>query len=104
MASKSLDAQLRFAIANKRLIHVGYNRSVRVAEPHDYGVQKGTTKLLIFQVRASGGSQQKSATGWRLLDVSKIESCEVLDDMFAGSRGQSHQRHCEWDEIYARVG
>jgi hypothetical protein len=26
-----------------------------------------------------------------------------LDETFPGSRGQSHQRHIEWDILYARV-
>ena len=32
---------MRFAIAGKRLLEVGYNGSVRLVEPHDYGMQKG---------------------------------------------------------------
>ena len=99
----SIDEQLRFAIANKRLIQLGYSGSLRVAEPHDYGVRNGTTKLLIYQRHGSGGTQRKGVSGWRLLDVSKIDGCSVLEETFRGSRGGSHQHHYTWEVLYARV-
>jgi hypothetical protein len=99
----SLDDQLRFAIANKRLLQITYGQGTRIAEPHDYGLQKGTVKLLTYQLRRTGGAPGKSATGWRLLDVAKIDGCAVLEQTFAGSRGVSHQHHYVWDVLYARV-
>jgi hypothetical protein len=101
--SSSIDDQLRFAIANKRLIQLRYGGSVRVAEPHDYGIQKGLTRLLIFQRRGSDATQRKSVTGWKLLDVSKIETCLVLEETFSGSRSEPHQRHYVWNVVFARV-
>ena len=100
---QSLDARVRFAIAHKRLIEVRYHGSLRVAEPHDYGVQKGIERLLVYQLRGPVRSPNQSATGWRLLDTSKIEACVVLDGAFSGSRGQSHRNHSAWDVVYARV-
>jgi hypothetical protein len=44
----SLDAELRTAIADKRLIELRYKGAVRIAEPHDYGVQNGVERLLIY--------------------------------------------------------
>ena len=99
-----LNEQLLFAIAQKRLIQFTYSGGTRVAEPHDYGVQKGTERLLTYQLRRSGGLSRGSVTGWRLLDVAKIEHCVVLDQTFPGSRGQSHHQHYSWDVLYARVG
>lgn len=103
--SGSTDEQLRFAIAGKRLIQLKYNGRMRIAEPHDYGVKNEARKLLVYQLRASGAATQdrKPARGWRLLEVSKIEECSVLDQTFAGSRGQSSQRHIVWDELFVRV-
>lgn len=95
-----LDQRLRFAIANKRLIQLTYKARSRVAEPHDYGIQAGTAKLLVYQVR---GGSTTPLPGWRLLDVSKIEGLVVLQEAFRGSRGESHRRHKEWDELFARV-
>ena len=59
----------------------------RTAEPHDYGMQKGIERLLVYQLRAPVDRSGKSVTGWRLLDVSQIEDCVVLDEGFPGSRG-----------------
>jgi hypothetical protein len=103
MPEISLDAQLRFAINSKRLIQFRYHDALRVAEPHDYGVQKGVTRVLAFQLRGAS-SRTTSARGWKLLDVTKISGCIVLDETFAGSRGEAHQQHYVWDVLYARVG
>ena len=97
----SLDVRIRYAIAQKRLLEIRYKRAVRVVEPHDYGVIEGTERLLTFQRR--GPDSGKGAVGWRLLDVVKIESCVVTDQTFAGSRGQSHQQHYQWETLHARV-
>ena len=98
----SLDYRIRFAIAHRRLIEVSYQRFVRKAEPHDYGVQNGVDRLLIYQLRGPARPGH-SPVGWRLLDVSKIESLAVLDEEFPGSRPNQQQAHHQWSTIYARV-
>jgi hypothetical protein len=97
----SLDERIRHAVAEKRLLEIRYKRGVRLAEPHDYGVIDGTARLLIFQLH--GPDSGEGAVGWRLLDVVRIESCVVTEQTFAGSRGQSHQQHYQWETLYARV-
>ncbi len=98
----SLGARIRLAIAHRRLVEVRYDGATRVAEPHDYGIQNGHERLLVFQLR--GPARPSSApVGWRLLATSKIEALTVLDDAFEGSRGQSHHAHYRWDVVYARV-
>lgn len=101
-ASQGLEAQLRSAIATKRLIQFDYDGATRVAEPHDYGVMKGVLRLFVYQLRKVGGVG-KSAVGWRLLFVSKIEDCVVLDETFPGTRGDDHKQHYDWDMLYSRV-
>jgi hypothetical protein len=59
-----VDHQLRRAIAERRLIEFSYQAILRVAEPHDCGVQQGTVRLLVYQIRS-----MPFARGWRLLDV-----------------------------------
>lgn len=100
---RSVDEQLRFAIANKRLIEIKYSGRLRVAEPHDYGVHKRNPMLLAYQLSESGGTPRKGAVGWRLFNVSDIQSCVVRDDTFPGSRGESHRHHYTWSVLYARV-
>jgi hypothetical protein len=100
--TQSVDERLRFAIAHKRLIKVRYHGNLRTVEPHDYGVYKGSERLLVYQLRGATRSRQ-DATGWRLLDLNKIEECIVLDETFRGSRGDEHRTHMEWDILYTRV-
>jgi len=99
----SLDDQLRFAIANKRLLQFTYLGALRIAEPHDYGVMKRVTRLFVYQLRGATHSQRSPVVGWKLLEFAKIHSCTVLDETFPGSRGDSHKRHYVWDILYARV-
>ena len=98
-----LDRQLRFAIEHKRLIEVQYHGRLRVAEPHDYGVKSGSPKVLVYQLRVTGGGEGARARGWRLLEVGEITLCAVSDSTFPGSRADPSQQHFTWDEIYARV-
>jgi hypothetical protein len=101
--TQSVDEQLRFAIANKRLMELNYKSRVRVVEPHDYGVQKGIERVLVYQLRATGGPPTRSKDGWKLLEVPKVEESVVLEATFRGSRGTPQQRHNVWDVLYARV-
>jgi len=98
----SFDAELRMAIAGKRLVQLRYSDSLRVVEPHDYGVQKGTPRLLAYQTRSLVAPSKEP--GWRVFDVPKIAELVVLDQTFKGSRNEPDQQHHEWDVVYARVG
>jgi len=97
-----LDFRIRFAIAHRRLIEVTYQRFTRLAEPHDYGSRDGVDRLLVYQLRGPARPGH-SSTGWRRLDVAKVESLAVLDEKFPGSRGTELQQHHDWDVVYARV-
>ncbi len=98
----TLDSQLRFAIANKRLIRFTYDGVVRVAEPHDYGLRDGAGKLLVYQ-REKAERKDQRARGWRSLDISKLQDCVVLEDSFSGTRERADQQHHHWDVLFARV-
>lgn len=98
-----IDQPVRAAIAERRLLQLTYKGKSRIVEPHDYGVQGGKPRLFVYQLRVVGETESAKTRGWRLLDVSGITKCEVLDQTFPGSRGQSHQEHLTWDVVYARV-
>ena len=100
--SHSVDERLRYAIENKHLIELSYHGSMRIAEPHDYGIYKGIERLFVYQLRGSMQSHHTTA-GWRLLDTAQIEECLVLEKRFPGSRGVIHGSHLVWDVVYARV-
>lgn len=97
---ENLDRDLKFAIANKRLLRLTYKTQSRVVEPHDYGRYQGVVRLLVYQIE---GMSTSRGPGWRDLEVAKIEACTVLERTFPGSRGSGYQRHKKWDELYARV-
>jgi hypothetical protein len=96
------DRELRAAITNRNLLHLTYNNTGRIVEPHDYGVLNGEVKLLVFQLR-SLDNRPSGFRVWRLLDVPKITACTVSGETFPGSRVDSGQSHHAWDILYARV-
>jgi len=95
-----MNTDLVRAIREKRLIEFTYKSSaVRIAEPHDYGIQKGIERLLAFQLSESARTER----GWRDLHLADIHNLRVLEQRFAGSRGDSSQKHRTWDVLFARV-
>jgi len=97
-----VDDQLKFAIANKRLIRFTYESVARIAEPHDYGLRDDAPRLLAYQ-RQKAGRRDQRVRGWRWLEVTKIQDCIVLEESFSGTRETADQQHHRWDVLYARV-
>jgi predicted DNA-binding transcriptional regulator YafY len=96
----ALDRILRKAIRTKRLLGFSYRDQQRIVEPHDYGIQNGNVRLFCFQV---GGQSGGKLSGWRMLDVSEIRDCKIMEGEFAGNRDVSSGKHHYWDEIFMRV-
>ena len=88
------------SIRQKRLIQFEYQQKLRIAEPHDYGVQKGRTRMLCYQLR---GQSNGPLPDWRWIDVPGISDLKILTETFAGSRGHESTKHHKWDQVYARV-
>ena len=97
---KELDELLYTAIQTKHLVRFKYKGQERVAEPHDYGIQKGIVRLFCYQVGGQSGSR---LPGWRWVDVSGMRDGEMLTQRFAGTRRDSSSKHHEWDEVFIRV-
>ena len=96
-----MNTDLVRAIREKRLIEFTYKScGVRIAEPHDYGIQNGIERLLAFQLSES---RTRTERGWKDLHLADIRSLRVLEQRFAGSRGDSSQKHRTWDVLFARV-
>ena len=87
------------AIQNKQLIRFRYKNKERLVEPHDYGVQKRTSRILSWQV---GGHSSSRLPGWRWFDVLDMRDVEMLERSFPGNREVSGKHH-QWDEILIRV-
>lgn len=97
-----MDAELRQAIAERRLIAFRYDGCARVAEPHDYGIANGERKLFYFQV---GGTSRSGGhlPDWRWAVASKIEDLRLTDERFPGPRPAPSGRHQRWERLIASV-
>jgi hypothetical protein len=95
------DKLIRRAIREKRMLRFVYKGKVRIVEPHDYGVQQETVRLLSYQI--GGESNSGSLPAWRWLNVSGMSDISVQEQRFKGSRGAESTLHHKWDELYARV-
>src|SRR4051812_7529883 len=99
-SESKIDELLRTAIENKRLIRFLYRDKYRIVEPHDYGIQNGSVKLLVYQV---GGSSSGKLPNWRWMEVDEISNVHVLDQRFRGGRPTPTGKHHEWDKLFVRV-
>lgn len=88
------------AIESKRLIRFKYQGKERIAEPHDYGIQKRVPRLLSWQI---DGQSSGRIPGWRWFDVAGMQDSEMLDKHFPGNRDIRSGKHHQWDEIFIRV-
>jgi hypothetical protein len=95
-----IDELLRTAITQKRLIQLVYREKTRIVEPHDYGVHKGSVKLLGYQV---GGSSSGPLPNWRWMEIDLISDVRLLDRKFRGGRSSPSGKHHDWDQLFLRV-
>lgn len=96
----SLDHLLRTAIRARHLIRFHYKNHERIAEPHDYGIQNGTVRLFCYQV---AGHSSGKLPGWRLVNVSEMQDCEMLETKFTGNRETPSGSHLHWDGLFLRA-
>ena len=70
--SASLDAQLLLRYREEApLFRLGYHGRSRVAEPHDYGIEKVIERAARLSAACTWSDPSgRSAQGWRLFDVS----------------------------------
>ena len=90
------------AINEKKLIAFQYRGKNRLAEPHDYGIQRGARRLLSYQL--AGESTTGGLPDWRLVDVAEMTNLAITDKKFTGNRPAPTGQHCKWDILFARVG
>jgi hypothetical protein len=97
----SIDAILRTAIAERRIVSFTLDGHHRIAEPHDYGITGGKKKLFVYQIGGRGRSGP--SRGWRWAGLEKISKLKVLDQHFAGPRPAPSGRRVRWEKIFASV-
>jgi hypothetical protein len=98
---KKVDALLRWAIAERRLVAFRLHGLARIAEPHDYGEIGGVRRLFFYQV--GGESRSGAPLGWRWADVGDLAGLQLLDATFDGPRAGRTGRHVKWDTLHATV-
>jgi len=101
VSASRIDALLRRAIEQRRLIRFNYKDKPRIVEPHDYGVHKGSVKLFGYQV---GGLSSEPLPNWRWALVNSISDLDLLKRTFPGRRPTASGKHHQWDQIFVRVG
>jgi len=95
------DRLIRTAIAQMRLVRFRLGGLLRIAEPHDYGIMKGTLRLFVFQV--GGESRSGRLPDWRLVTLAEASAFELLDRTFSGRRPAPSGKHQHWDRLFASV-
>ena len=98
--SKETHQLILDAIHQKRLMSFSLDGKARIAEPHDYGIQNGKVRLLVFQI---GGLSSGPLPGWRWIEISRMSHPEMLAETFAGNRITPTGNHHKWDILFARV-
>ena len=89
-----VDEVLRTAIMQKHLIEFVYKGLRRIVEPHDYGVHKGSVKLLGNQL---AGASSGPLPAWRWFEIDLITDIGLLNR----GRGRDHPR--EWPPARIRT-
>jgi hypothetical protein len=97
-----MDALIRQAISERRLVQFMYQGYTRIGEPHVYGRNDGVSQLLIYQT--GGGSRSGRLPDWRRCDLPQITAFQLMNETFPGSRPNPSGRHSAWDQTFAIVG
>jgi hypothetical protein len=96
----NVDQVLRTAIEHRHLLRLLYKGKERIVEPHDYGIHKGSVKLLGYQV---GGASSNRLPNWRWMEADLISDIEILDQTFPGGRPTPSGKHHQWETLFLRV-
>jgi hypothetical protein len=88
------------AIKQRRMMRLVYHDKVRIIEPHDHGILKGSVQLLAWQ---TAGASSRPLPNWLLMKVDEIVDLTTLTETFAGGRPTGSGEHVKWDELFIRV-
>jgi hypothetical protein len=94
------EAEIRRAIAERRLVAFDFGPDPRVVEPHMLGIKGGAEQLLGYQV--GGITSRRSAIGWRVFPLAELTHVRLLDQPFLGPRNWG-SRHTAFDTILTVV-
>lgn len=95
-----MDALIRQAIRERRLVEFSLHGLHRVAEPHLYGIHRGSAQMLVYQVR--GASRSGGLPYWRRIELAQVTGLRLLEEHFEATRLETDQP-TGWDQILAVV-
>jgi hypothetical protein len=82
------------------VIRLLYHGRIRILEPHDHGILKGSVQLLAYQV---GSSSSRRLPNWIPMKAEAIIDLELLDQTFPGGRPTASGKHLKWQTLFIRV-
>lgn len=95
-----MDALIRQAISDKRIVEFMYKGYPRIVELHIYGRKGGVLQVLAYQI--GGGSSKGGLPEWRRFDLPEMRNLRLNVALFPGQR-EYHAAHSSWDEKYLIV-
>jgi len=88
------------AVEGQCILQFDYEGEQRIVEPHCYGVTtKGNEAIRAYQI---DGYSSSGKMGWKLYDLSKADSIEMLNETFE-VRPDYKQGDKGMDEIYCEI-
>jgi predicted DNA-binding transcriptional regulator YafY len=97
------DELLCLAIRERRLLSLGYGRTLRVVQPHVYGDDHAGDRLLsAYQV--SGESASGASRGWKSFRMDRVTSVELTDESFHHARPEFQRDDGAFARIVCQVG
>lgn len=90
------------AIRQRRLLMFGYRGTVRVVEPHLYGLTTAGHEGLSAWMRP-GWSRADPGGGWRMYRVDAVERLQLLPEQFDGARPDFNPDDPHFTETFCRL-
>jgi hypothetical protein len=75
-----MTTDLIFAIQNRLTVKISYDGGDRIIEPHCFGLARTNNNLL--RAYQTAGYSNTRKLGWKLLNIKKVQSFEILDQNF----------------------
>jgi hypothetical protein len=97
-----MDLRICDAIANRRLLMLGYKGVLRVVEPHLYGLTTTGREALSAWMRP-GWSRVDPEGGWRLFHTDDFRELQALPERFDGARAGFNPADAHFVEVFCHV-
>lgn len=97
-----MDIRICNAIAERRLLMLGYKGALRVVEPHLYGLTTAGHEALSAWMRA-GWSRVDPEGGWRLFRADAFRDVQLLPERFDAPRPDFNPRDSHFGEVFCHV-